>query len=49
MPDKEDGNVIIASVYEEQDAISRISQLNSRLLIYSCDYSTYINNKTFNT
>ena len=46
---KEVADNIIAIVYEEQDAISRISQLNSRLLIYSCDYSTYINNKTFNT
>ena len=46
---KEVSNNIIAIVYAEQDAISRINQLNSRLLIYSCDYSTYINNKTFNT
>ena len=46
---KEVADNIIAIVYEKQDAISRISQLNSRLLIYSCDYSTYINNKTFNT
>ena len=46
---KEVSNNIIAIVYTEQDAISRINQLNNRLLIYSCDYSTYINNKTFNT
>ena len=46
---KEVSNNIIAIVYAEQDAISRINQLNSRLLIYSCDYSTYVNNKTFNT
>ena len=46
---KEVADNIIAIVYAEQDAISRINQLNSRLLIYSCDYSTYINNKTFNT
>ena len=46
---KEVSNNIIAIVYTGQDAISRINQLNNRLLIYSCDYTTYINNKTFNT
>ena len=46
---KEVSNNIIAIVYTGQDAISRINQLNNRLLIYSCDYSTYINNKAFNT
>lgn len=46
---KEIANNMIAIVYDGQDAISRINQLNSRLLIYVGDYSTYINNKTFNT
>lgn len=40
---------MIAIVYNGQDAISRISQVNNRLLIFIGDYSTYINNKTFNT
>ena len=40
---------IIAIVYNGQDAMSRISQLNSRLLIYIAEYSTFLNNKLFNT
>lgn len=46
---KEVADSAISVIYSPQDAIVRINQLNSRLLIYSCDYSTYINNKTFNT
>lgn len=46
---KEVSDSVIAIIYDEQDAISRINQLNNRLLIYVGDYSTYINNKTFNT
>ena len=46
---KEVSNNIIAIVYAEQDAISRINQLNNRLLVYIGEYSTYINNKTCNT
>lgn len=46
---KEVSDSVITIIYDEQDAISRINQLNSRLLIYVGDYSTYINNKTFNT
>jgi hypothetical protein len=40
---------IIAIVYNEQDAITRITQVNSRLNVCISEYSTYINNKTFNT
>lgn len=46
---KDVANNMIAIVYTEQDAITRISQLNNRLLVYIGEYSTYINNKTFNT
>ena len=40
---------IIAIVYDGQDAISRITHINSRLNYSVGEYSTYINNKTFNT
>jgi len=40
---------IIAIVYNEQDAITRITQVNNRLNVCVSEYSTYINNKTFNT
>lgn len=40
---------IIAIVYNGQDAITRITQINNRLNLSISEYSTYINNKTFNT
>ncbi len=40
---------LIAIVYNGQDAISRINQINTKLSIYIADYSTFINNKVFNT
>lgn len=46
---KEVADNMIAIVYNGQEPIQRISQLNNRLLLYVGDYSTYINNKTFNT
>lgn len=46
---KEVANSVISIIYDGQDSISRITQLNNRLMIYVGDYSTYINNKTFNT
>ena len=46
---KEVADNMIAIVYDGQEAISRINQLNGRLLVYVGEYSTYINNKTFNT
>ena len=46
---KEIADNIIAIVYDGQDAISRITQLNNRISISISEYSTYINNKIFNT
>ena len=46
---KEVADNMIAIVYDGQEAIARINQLNNRLLLYIGEYSTYINNKTFNT
>lgn len=46
---KEVVDSILAIVYNEQDAINRITQLGSRLNVTVNEYSTYINNKTFNT
>ena len=46
---KEVADNMIAIVYDGQEAISRINQLNGRLLVYIGEYSTYISNKTFNT
>lgn len=40
---------IVGIVYDGQEPIARITQLNSRLAIYISEYSTYINNKVFNT
>lgn len=46
---KEVADNMIAIVYDGQEAIARINQLNNRLIVYIDEYSTYINNKTFNT
>ena len=46
---KEVADNMIAVSYDGQEAISRINQLNNRLFVYIGEYSTYINNKTFNT
>ena len=40
---------VIAIVYDGQDAISRITHVNTRLNVSVSEYSTYINNKIFNT
>lgn len=40
---------IIAIVYNGQAAIDRITHINNRLEISVAEYSTFINNKTFNT
>lgn len=40
---------VIAIVYDGQDAISRITHVNARLNVSTSEYSTYINNKIFNT
>lgn len=39
---------IITIVYNGQDSVSRIVHVNSKLSIYTTEYSTYINNKIFN-
>lgn len=39
---------IIDIVYDGQDSISRITQINNRIGIYVSTFSTYISNKTFN-
>ena len=46
---KEVADNMIAIIYDGQEAIARINQLNNRLFVYIDEYSTYINNKTFNT
>ena len=46
---KEIADNMIAIIYDGQEAISRINQLNNRLLVYIGEYSTYINHKTSNT
>lgn len=46
---KEIANDVITIVYNGQETVSRIAQINNRLLIHISNYSTYINNKTFNT
>lgn len=46
---KEVVDSVIAIVYNEQDAVHRITQVNNRLNVSVSEYSTYINNKTFNT
>ena len=46
---KEVTDNIITIVYNEENELNRITQLNNKLLIYIADYSTFINNKTFNT
>lgn len=40
---------LISIVYNGQDTVTRITQLNNRLNIYKNNYSTFINNKIFNT
>ena len=45
---KEITDSIISIIYDGQEAIDRIAQLNNRLLIAVGTYITYINNKVFN-
>lgn len=40
---------VIAIIYNGQEPIFRLIQLNNRLAVCVSDYATYINNKTFNT
>lgn len=46
---KEISDNLIAIVYDGQDAITRVTQINNRLSIYVSEYSTFISNKIFNT
>ena len=46
---KEIADNIIAIIYNGQDAITRITQVSNRINISINEYSTYVNNKTFNT
>lgn len=46
---KEVSDNIVAIIYDGQDPITRITQINNRLNIYINEYSTYVNNKIFNT
>ena len=46
---KEIADNLIDIIYNGQDAITRITQVNNRLNVCISEYSTYINNKTFNT
>lgn len=40
---------LVSIIYDGQDPITRITQVNNRLSIYLNEYSTFINNKVFNT
>ena len=46
---KEIADNLVDIIYNGQDAITRITQVNNRLNVCINEYSTYINNKTFNT
>ena len=46
---KEIADNIVDIIYNGQDAMTRITQVNNRLNVCINEYSTYINNKTFNT
>lgn len=40
---------ILKIIYNDNDQLTRISQINNRVATLIANYSTYINNKTFNT
>ena len=46
---KEIADNIVDIIYNGQDAMTRVTQVNNRLNVCINEYSTYINNKTFNT
>ncbi len=46
---KEIADNIIDIIYNGQDAMTRVTQINNRLNVCINEYSTYVNNKTFNT
>jgi len=46
---KELSDEILKIIYNDNDKLVRISQINNRIATMIANYSTYINNKTFNT
>ena len=46
---KEIADNLVDIIYNGQDAMTRITQINNRLSVCVNEYETYINNKTFNT
>lgn len=46
---KEIADNLVDIIYNGQDAMTRITQINNRLSVCVNEYATYINNKTFNT
>lgn len=46
---KEIADNLVDIIYNGQEAMTRITQINNRLNVCVNEYSTYINNKTFNT
>lgn len=42
-------NECLAIIYDGQDSINRINQISNKLLIFTNEYSIYINNKVFNS
>ena len=46
---KEIADNVINIIYNKQDAMTRITQVSNRILLFAKEYSTYINNKIFNT
>lgn len=46
---REINDALFDIIYDEQDAIVRITQVSNRVAIFATEYSTYVNNKIFNT
>lgn len=46
---KEITDTVVAIMYNGQESVTRITQINNRVSILMGEYSTYINNKIFNT
>lgn len=46
---KEIADNVINIIYNNQDAMTRITQVSNRISLFATEYSTYINNKIFNT
>lgn len=46
---KEIADNVINIIYNNQDAMTRITQVSNRISIFVTEYSTYISNKIFNT